>query len=92
MHATRRKQHTPPTTRAHGTAARFLKSLAKANPLLADREFVCNRCDAAWAGAEADCWHCGLPATFSSHRYGSALQRLFAATTSAALVPKGAAS
>ncbi|MCY0946295.1 hypothetical protein [Streptomyces antarcticus] len=81
MHATRRKQHKPRTTRGLGTAARFLKSLAKANPMLADREFVCSRCDVAWEGDEADCWSCGLPATFGSHRYGSALQRLISATT-----------
>ncbi|MFE1499930.1 hypothetical protein ACFW89_33195, partial [Streptomyces albidoflavus] len=76
-----------------GTAARLLKSLAKTNPLLAEREFVCSRCDVAWQGDEADCWNCGLPATFSSHRDGAALQRLLTATTtSRALVPTGAAS
>ncbi|TDU67880.1 hypothetical protein [Streptomyces sp. KS 21] len=93
MHATRRKQHKTSPTRVLGTAARLLKSIAKTNPLLADREFVCGRCDVAWQGDEADCWSCGLPATFGSHRYGSALQRLFAATTiSRTLVQTGAAS
>lgn len=33
----------------------------------------------AWAGEEADCWNCGMPATVRSTRRGSALQRLLAA-------------
>ncbi|MEU2454803.1 hypothetical protein ABZ605_32530 [Streptomyces sp. NPDC012765] len=93
MHATRRKQHHTSTTRRLSTAGRFLKSLAKANPLLADRAFVCNRCAVAWQGDEADCWSCGLPATFGSHHHGSALHHLLAPTKIArTLVPTGAAS
>ncbi|MFI7359770.1 hypothetical protein ACIBTP_38290 [Streptomyces avidinii] len=92
MHATRRKQHKPSTTRL-STAGRILKSLAKANSLLADRAFVCSRCDVAWQGDEADCWTCGLPATFGSHHHGSALHHLLAPTKiSRILVPTGAAS
>ncbi|MET9324062.1 hypothetical protein ABZX75_28415 [Streptomyces sp. NPDC003038] len=93
MHATRRKQHHTSTARRLSTAGRFLKSLAKANPLLADRAFVCSRCAVAWQGDEADCWSCGLPASFSSHDYGSALHHLLAPTKiSRNLVPTGAAS
>ncbi|MBT2406876.1 MULTISPECIES: hypothetical protein [unclassified Streptomyces] len=93
MHATRRKQHNTSTTRSLGAAGRFLKSLAKANPLLADRAFVCSRCDVSWTGDEADCWNCGMPATFGSHHHGSALHHLLAATKiSRTLIPTGAAS
>ncbi|MEV8536166.1 hypothetical protein [Streptomyces sp. NPDC051211] len=93
MHATRRKQHHTSTTRRLSTAGRFLKSLAKANPLLADRAFVCSRCAVAWQGDEADCWSCGLPASFSSHHHGSALHHLLAPTKiTRTLVPTGAAS
>ncbi|MFD9078249.1 hypothetical protein [Streptomyces erythrochromogenes] len=93
MHAVRRKQHHPSTTRPLSTAGRFLKSLATANPLLADRAFVCSRCAVAWQGDEADCWSCGLPASFSSHHHGSALHHLLAPTKiSRTLVTTGAAS
>ena len=93
MHATRRKQHHTPTTRRLSTAGRILKSLAKANPLLADRAFVCSRCDVAWQGDEADCWGCGLPATFGSHHHGSALHHLLAPIKiSRTLAQTGAAS
>ncbi len=92
MHATRHKQHHT-TTRRLSTADRILKSLAKANPLLAERAFVCNRCAVAWQGDEADCWNCGMPATFGSHHHGSALHHLLAPTKiSRTLVPTGAAS
>ncbi|WP_157840039.1 hypothetical protein [Streptomyces megasporus] len=43
-------------------------------------EFVCGRCHVAWAGAEADCWNCGLPATTWHARPGSALQHLLHGT------------
>ncbi|WP_030387932.1 hypothetical protein [Streptomyces sp. NRRL S-241] len=93
MHATRRKQHHAPTTRRLTTAGRILKSLAKANPLLADRAFVCSRCAVAWQGDEADCWSCSLPASFSSHHHGSALHHLLAPTKIArTLVSTGVAS
>ncbi|MFD3542295.1 hypothetical protein ACFWUQ_22785 [Streptomyces sp. NPDC058662] len=93
MHATLRKQHHTPTTRRLSTAGRILKSLAKANPLLADRAFVCGRCAVAWQGDEADCWSCGLPATFGSHHHGSALHHLLAPTKiSRTLASTGAAS
>ncbi|MCX5078784.1 hypothetical protein OHA84_37840 (plasmid) [Streptomyces sp. NBC_00513] len=94
MHNTRRKKQ-PRTSTAHrlGIAARILESLVKTNPQLVDREFVCTCCDVAWEGDEADCWNCGLPATFSSHRPGSALARLLATPTiSHTLTRTGAAS
>jgi hypothetical protein len=42
--------------------------------------FVCERCDVAWSGAEADCWSCGRPASSEYPHYSSALQRLLNAT------------
>lgn len=41
--------------------------------------FVCALCSVSWAGAEADCWSCGNPATTEHGRYGAALQRLLTA-------------
>ncbi|MFD9519746.1 hypothetical protein [Streptomyces sp. NPDC059979] len=92
MHATHRTKPTTSTTRL--TAARILRTIAQASPLLreAAHGHVCARCDVAWTGQESDCWNCGYPATFSSHRQDSALQRLLAATTTRTLVQTGAAS
>ncbi|MFI8769529.1 hypothetical protein ACIGN6_32120 [Streptomyces sp. NPDC053792] len=92
MHATHR---TKPTTLTHPrAAARILRTIAQAGPLLrtAARGHLCARCDVAWTGQEADCWNCGSPATVSSHRQDSTLHRLLAATTPRAFAPTGAAS
>lgn len=65
------------------TAASIMRAIASRAPHLAP-ESVCEReqCFVGWAGEEADCWNCGMPATLRSHRRGSALQRLLAAVDS----------
>ncbi|WP_351233870.1 hypothetical protein [Streptomyces sp. NPDC002133] len=67
------------------TAATITRAIAHRNPhLRRTRESLCERqhCFVAWAGEEADCWNCGLPATHRSNRRGSALQRLLAGVDS----------
>ncbi|MFD8078174.1 hypothetical protein ACFV3E_36605 [Streptomyces sp. NPDC059718] len=39
---------------------------------------LCPPCRVAWAGAEADCWNCGMPG--QAGQRGSALQHLLAQT------------
>ncbi|MCX4598304.1 hypothetical protein OG819_55190 [Streptomyces sp. NBC_01549] len=41
--------------------------------------FNCSRCSTSWAGAEADCFWCGLPATQEHSHPGAALQLLLIA-------------
>ncbi|WP_331762364.1 hypothetical protein OG612_45220 (plasmid) [Streptomyces sp. NBC_01527] len=70
------------------TVAALMRAMARPNPRLqCSREYVCEReqCLAAWAGEEADCWNCGMPATDSNDQRGSALQRLLAAVDSHAV-------
>jgi hypothetical protein len=40
------------------------------------RGFLCSTCPVSWAGAERDCFHCGLPATAEYTHPGMALQIL----------------
>jgi hypothetical protein len=64
------------------TAAAIMRAIARRSPRLnTTAESVCEReqCFVAWAGEEADCWNCGMPATHRSTRRGSALQRLLSA-------------
>lgn len=35
---------------------------------IAARTLICEPCCVTWAGDEADCWNCGLPATTSRTR------------------------
>lgn len=65
------------------TAAAIMRAIARRSPRLnTTRESVCERCFVAWAGEEADCWNCGMPATHRSHQRGSSLQRLLTAVDS----------
>ena len=41
--------------------------------------FLCGPCNVAWAGAEADCFSCGLPATQEYSHPGTAVQMLLIA-------------
>ncbi|MGR3939550.1 hypothetical protein [Streptomyces sp. BRA346] len=41
--------------------------------------FLCGPCDVAWAGAEADCFSCGMPATQEYSHPHAALQMLLIA-------------
>ncbi|WP_330481380.1 hypothetical protein [Streptomyces sp. NBC_00724] len=68
------------------TVAAIMRAIASRNPNLAP-ESVCEReqCFVAWAGEEADCWNCGMPATIRPDRRGSALQRLLTAVDSHAV-------
>ncbi|MFI6658091.1 hypothetical protein ACIBL8_21510 [Streptomyces sp. NPDC050523] len=68
-------------TLARRTAAEIMREIAARTPRLhRTPESVCTRrqCDVAWRGEENDCWNCGLPATETYRRRGSALQRLLA--------------
>ncbi|MEU7039260.1 hypothetical protein ABZ958_37230 [Streptomyces sp. NPDC046237] len=58
----------------------------RSSRLRGSAESVCEReqCSVAWAGEEADCWNCGMPATHRTPARGSALQRLLAAVDPAA--------
>ncbi|WP_329583642.1 hypothetical protein [Streptomyces sp. NBC_01361] len=69
-----------PKTHPQRTAAASMRAIAHRTPRFVP-ESVCEReqCLVAWAGEEADCWNCGMPATVRSTRRGSALQRLLAA-------------
>ncbi|EPH46883.1 hypothetical protein ABT390_33925 [Streptomyces aurantiacus] len=69
-----------PAQRQQRSAAALIRAIAHRTPRLRP-ESVCerSRCFVAWTGEEADCWNCGLPATFRSARRGSALQRLLTA-------------
>ncbi|MEU4496945.1 hypothetical protein AB0F96_26755 [Streptomyces sp. NPDC023998] len=74
--------------RQQRTAAAIMRAIARRSPRLhTTSESVCEReeCFVAWAGEEADCWNCGMPATVRSNRRGSALQRLLAAVDSGAV-------
>lgn len=77
MHARTSGKRTP----ARRTAAEIMREIAARTPRLhRTPESVCTRqkCDVAWRGEENDCWNCGLPATGTYRRRGSALQRLLA--------------
>ncbi|MBL1086809.1 hypothetical protein JK359_33430 [Streptomyces actinomycinicus] len=77
MHARTSVTRTP----ARRTAAEIMRQIAARSPRLGRTpESVCTRqqCHVAWRGEENDCWHCGLPATATYRRRGSALQRLLA--------------
>jgi hypothetical protein len=77
MHARTSGKRTP----ARRTAAEIMREIAARTPRLhRTPESVCTRrqCDVAWRGEENDCWNCGLPATDTYRRRGSALQRLLA--------------
>lgn len=82
MHATARTRRRPNTS-ASRTVAAIMRNIAHRSPRLRPQpqDFVCSRtqCDVAWRGEEADCWNCGLPATYRRAYAGSALQRLLAA-------------
>lgn len=68
----------PPARR---TAGEIMREIAARSPRLhRTPESVCTRrkCDVAWRGEEGDCWSCGLPATGTYRRRGSALQNLLA--------------
>ncbi|MDQ0946001.1 hypothetical protein [Streptomyces sp. V1I1] len=74
------------------TAAAIMRAIARRSPHLhTTPEPVCEReeCFVAWAGEEADCWNCGMPATLRSNRRGSALQRLLAVVDSGAVRSAG---
>lgn len=45
---------------------------------------ICDPCEVAWTGQEADCWSCGHPATHTTTPL-AALQRLLATVTPAAV-------
>lgn len=64
----------PPARR---TAAEIMRGIAARTPRLRRTpESLCRQCDVAWRGEENDCWNCGMPATATYRRRGSALQRL----------------
>lgn len=94
--AARVRAHTIPAAvspRARRRAAAIIRRIgqrrhARTSTLAA---FVCERCDVAWSGAEADCWCCGKPATFEHSHCHSALQRLLSATRPARGEQKGTA-
>lgn len=76
-----RRAHTSPARPDRRQAAAAMRSIGQrrhAN-VGTGAHFICAPCHVAWAGAEADCWSCGLPATTEHGRYGAALQRLLTA-------------
>jgi hypothetical protein len=77
MHARTSGKRTP----ARRSAAEIMRDIAaRSTRLHRTPEFACTRhqCDVAWRGEESDCWNCGLPATATFRRRGSALQKLLA--------------
>ncbi|WP_316779641.1 hypothetical protein [Streptomyces sasae] len=75
MHVRTSRKSTP----GRRTAAEIMRGIAARSPhLRRTPESVCTRrgCDVAWRGEENDCWHCGMPATATYKRRGSALQQL----------------
>ncbi|MFJ2007941.1 hypothetical protein [Streptomyces chartreusis] len=75
MHARTSDKRTP----VRRTATEIMREIAARSPRLrCTPESVCTRrqCGVAWRGEEGDCWNCGMPATSTYRRRGSALQKL----------------
>lgn len=75
MHVRPRTKRTP----GRKTAVEIMRQIAARSPRLRRTpESVCTRqqCGVTWSGEEGDCWNCGMPATATSRRRGSALQHL----------------
>ncbi|GAB2891809.1 hypothetical protein [Streptomyces mayteni] len=76
-------RHTPRPAAGHQLAAAAMRGIGQRRHHRAGTSghFVCSPCRVAWAGAEADCWNCGSPASAEHSHRGAALQRLLAAVT-----------
>lgn len=76
-----RPAHSPMRKARQAAAARMRAiGLGRRRPLpRRGPSFLCGPCNVAWAGAEADCFSCGLPATQEHSHPGTALQVLLIA-------------
>ncbi|MFJ7250117.1 hypothetical protein ACIQWA_36535 [Kitasatospora sp. NPDC098652] len=78
---TRRHTRRPAPVRNHDTKTAPLLALPKVSedPFAGPAgrtHFACDTCETTWAGAEADCWNCGRPATTEHPNLTAALQLL----------------
>lgn len=69
----------PSPTRKAAASMRAIGLHRRRPPLRRGPSFLCGPCNVAWAGAEADCFSCGLPATQEHTHPGTALQLLLIA-------------
>jgi NTP pyrophosphatase (non-canonical NTP hydrolase) len=68
----------PPSRADRARTAAIMRRIGQHRPAATPgKAFVCGPCAVAWAGAEADCWSCGRPATSQHGHHRSALQQLF---------------
>ncbi|GAA1233866.1 hypothetical protein GCM10009665_25170 [Kitasatospora nipponensis] len=67
-----------PSSDQRRQAALTIRSIGCLAPRPHRSRYACAPCSTAWAGPEADCWNCGLPATHASHD-ASLLHRLLLA-------------